>query len=152
MDAVERAQQLLNVKRSELPELARDYSYQLCGEHGWCIEVMLTAFAYYAQCVEGLLCKDPAYYPSPTAKQWFQTRGYSNTKPLFSDHSQWIADVEELRRENRELKLALSNARTNAKLLDKVTTREFATRCGITATQLSQWTDHMPTRRPDLID
>lgn len=68
------------------------------------------------------------------------------------EQTDWRDMVEELRRENRELKLALSNARTNAKILDKVTTREFATRCGITATQLSQWTDHMPARRPDLID
>jgi transcriptional regulator with XRE-family HTH domain len=60
--------------------------------------------------------------------------------------------IEDLLRENIELKLALGNARTHARTIDNVTTREFAARCGVTPTQLSQWTSERIVTEPDFKD
>lgn len=60
--------------------------------------------------------------------------------------------IEALLRENLELKLALGNARTHARTIDSVTTREFAARCGVTATQLSEWTGEPITTPPQFVD
>lgn len=71
LDAVDRAKELLNVKRSQLPPLALEFCGHLCSEVGSSIEVILTAFAVYAQCVEHLPCADELYHPRPQDLEWF---------------------------------------------------------------------------------
>lgn len=73
-DAVRRAQEMLSTPASELPDIALAFRDKMWGEHGMCMEVALTAFAAYAQCVEGLPCRDEAYLASPTAQQWFESQ------------------------------------------------------------------------------
>lgn len=74
VDAVARGTELLSVKASELPPLALEYRNKLCAEFGMCIEVILTAFCHFAQCVEGLSCSDEWYQATPEAKEWFKAR------------------------------------------------------------------------------
>ncbi len=71
MTAVERGMELLQVVRSKLPPLALEFRDKLCREVGMCIEVCLTAFAVYANIVEGLPNDDIAYEPRPTDRDWF---------------------------------------------------------------------------------
>ena len=53
--------------------------------------------------------------------------------------------------ENKNLREALKQARQFA-LIQGYTSREFAQGIGITATQLSAWTDSVPDREPDFKD
>lgn len=79
-DAVERGQEMLVMPMNQLPPLAVEFAQKLCNELGGCIEVFLTAYAVYAQCVEGLRCKDSLYKVIPEHKRWFLERGYDNSK------------------------------------------------------------------------
>ena len=70
----------------------------------------------------------------------------------------WIADygsaadkMEELYVERARLCEALKQARLLAQR-NGYTMREFAGRIGITAAQLSAWTDEIPDREPDFKD
>lgn len=75
MTALQRAQDLFcNVKRSQLPPLARDYHDAFCRRVGLCGEMSLTAFAAYAEIVEGLPADDPEYAAEPDARAWFEAR------------------------------------------------------------------------------
>lgn len=56
--------------------------------------------------------------------------------------------VQELQAENAKLREALKQARLLAQR-NGHTMREFAAIIGITATQLSAWTDEIPNREPD---
>ena len=76
MDAVERAMQLAKTPMAELPPLAREFAVKLCQEVGMCIETYLTAYACYAQCVEGLPCNDELYKVLPNHAAWFAMRGW----------------------------------------------------------------------------
>ena len=60
-DAVGRATELLTVPNKDLPELARATRDRMFRRLGGCIEVALTAFAWYAQVCESLPCSDPLY-------------------------------------------------------------------------------------------
>jgi len=59
--------------------------------------------------------------------------------------------VQELRAENAKIREALKQARLLAQR-NGYTSREFAQCMGITATQLSAWTDEIPNREPDFKD
>lgn len=63
----------------------------------------------------------------------------------------WEREVEQLQAENAKLREALTQARSLAKAQGH-TMREFAASVGITPTQLSAWTDEIPTREPDFKD
>ena len=56
-----------------------------------------------------------------------------------------------LTNENQQLRQALSKTRILAQS-NGWTMREFAKAIGVTATQLSQWTDSTPNREPDFKD
>lgn len=59
--------------------------------------------------------------------------------------------IVELELENKNLREALKQARQLAKVAG-ITSREFAAIIGITAAQLSAWTDSVPDREPDFKD
>ena len=59
--------------------------------------------------------------------------------------------IGDLHKENAALKEALKKARLLAQR-NGYTMREFAGQIGITPTQLSKWTDEVPTREPDFKD
>ena len=73
-DALARGMELLNMKRKDLPPLARDFADHLCQQVGMCMEVFLTAYAVYAQCVENLECSDDWYSATEEHKDWFRQR------------------------------------------------------------------------------
>ena len=69
MTALERASQMMTTPMSELPSLARNflaYSKPQCGE------MMVTAFAIYAQIVEGCDCDDWLYQAKDSDRRWFE--------------------------------------------------------------------------------
>lgn len=72
MLAEERAMEMMNVPRKDLPPLAREYASHLCGKFGGCMEVFITAYAHYAQCIERLECQDGLYRADSTAEAWFE--------------------------------------------------------------------------------
>lgn len=59
--------------------------------------------------------------------------------------------IVKLEIENKNLRAALRQARWIA-LASGVTMREFSKNLGITASQLSAWTDEVPNREPDFKD
>ena len=59
--------------------------------------------------------------------------------------------IVKLEMENKNLREALKQARQLAKVAG-ITSREFASSIGITASQLSNWTDSIPDREPDFKD
>lgn len=60
-------------------------------------------------------------------------------------------EITQLEIENKNLRAALRQARQLAKVAG-ITSREFASSIGITAAQLSAWTDEIPSREPDFKD
>lgn len=60
------------VGRIAVPPLAQKYLMYLSSRFGFCTEVALTAYAAYAQCVEGFPCADHAYQVTPRVIQWFK--------------------------------------------------------------------------------
>ena len=77
MDAMERTQKLMAMKGSEVPELAFKFTQHLCSKVGACGEVIATAYAIYAQCVEGLPCNDSLYMATPEHHAWFREQADS---------------------------------------------------------------------------
>lgn len=73
-DAVDRAQELMTVPAGMLPPGALAVRNKFCSELGMCAEVCLTAFAAYAQVVEGLPCADVQYRVPPDGREaaWVQ--------------------------------------------------------------------------------
>ena len=64
----------------------------------------------------------------------------------------WTAKrIEELELENARLREALKRARELARV-HNYTMREFATHCGITPFELSEWTSERLTTEPDFKD
>jgi hypothetical protein len=72
MDAMKRASDLFLTKMKDLPNLAYKYMSYMSSEYGGCGEVWITAFAHYAQAIEGLSCSDKAYEIDEKSKQWFR--------------------------------------------------------------------------------
>jgi len=72
MNAVERATKMMHTPMKDLPPLAVKFARHLCSKHGMCGEVFITAYAIYAQHVEGLPCDDDLYKASPQDVEWFE--------------------------------------------------------------------------------
>jgi hypothetical protein len=70
-DAVERGVQLATIPMKDVPPLAIEFLRHLAKKVGMCGEVCITAFAVYAQCVEGLPCDDDLYRARPEDIEWF---------------------------------------------------------------------------------
>jgi hypothetical protein len=70
IDAFDRAQELMLTKAGELPFLALALRQKMGRKLGGCGEVYLTAFAYYAQVIEGLECDDDMYQVGPADREW----------------------------------------------------------------------------------
>ena len=70
--AVTRGREMLLVPTGLLPKLALDFLKKLGSEPGVYLEICLTAFAVYAQCVEGLPCDDERYKARPQDIEWFR--------------------------------------------------------------------------------
>jgi len=74
MTAIERGREMMVIPMEKLPPIALEFARKLCSEVGMCGEVFLTAFAVYAQCVEGLPCDDDLYTARPQDVEWFNQR------------------------------------------------------------------------------
>ncbi len=59
--AIDRAMELMAVRQYALPLGALQGADALCRRSGGCMEVFITAYAYYAQLIEGLACADDLY-------------------------------------------------------------------------------------------
>lgn len=86
--AEQRGMEMMSIKMGQLPPLAVEFAQQLCREVGMCMEVLLTAWTVYAQCVEGLPCTDELYRARPCDVEWFQdslstsrSKRLTNSKP-----------------------------------------------------------------------
>ena len=71
MTAEERGMEMMQLPMKDLPDLARKFAQYLCLQVGVCMEVLLTAYTVYAQCVEDLPCTDDLYLASPLHEEWF---------------------------------------------------------------------------------
>lgn len=80
MDAVQRASELYQMRWADIPEPARAYVRYLQRETGAGSEVFLSAFAIFAQCVEGLRCSEAAYKARPEDREWFRQQGFTKAK------------------------------------------------------------------------
>ena len=70
MTAIQRANELFrSVPGSDLPLNALKYRNYMCRKHAMCAEVILTAFAHYAQIDEGLTCNNILYKVSDEDRQ-----------------------------------------------------------------------------------
>lgn len=72
--AEQRGLQMMEIKLKDVPPLALEFCRHLCSELGGCMEVLLTAWTVYAQCVEGLECTDDLYRARPQDIAWFKER------------------------------------------------------------------------------
>lgn len=69
--AVERGIVMMKVPMRDLPAEAFIFCGYMCQRYMMCMEVMLTAYCYYAQIVEGLACDDEAYKVTDTIRtEW----------------------------------------------------------------------------------
>ena len=73
-DAAARGMELALIPMKDVPPLALDFLRHLAKKVGMCGEVCITAFAVYAQCVEGLPCGDSLYTARPEDREWFAER------------------------------------------------------------------------------
>lgn len=60
-DAVARAMELMQVPIRDLPPLAQAMGQRLSSRFGMCMETLITAYAFYAQAIEGYATDDQAY-------------------------------------------------------------------------------------------
>jgi hypothetical protein len=75
VDALGRAMELMTTPIRDLPRLAVEYRNELGRRYGLCGEVCITAFAAYAQCVEGYpVSADAAYRAGSIEEAWFAER------------------------------------------------------------------------------
>jgi len=70
--ALERSMEMMYIPIKDLPPLAREFANKLCREVGMCMETLITAYAVYAQCVEGLPCRDSLYAARNIDYEWFK--------------------------------------------------------------------------------
>lgn len=71
MEAMNLALTLMNSPMKNIPKLALDYADHLSKKVGFCGEIFVTAFAHYAQAVEGLQCNYGLYVIGNEGKTWF---------------------------------------------------------------------------------
>ena len=83
MNAVERAAELMHIPFSEMPMYAFMFGQFLSHKYGMCGEVLLTAYAGYAQDVEKLSCDDDLYRTNE--KDWTEFTNWLKTVKLFPD-------------------------------------------------------------------
>lgn len=76
--AEERGMEMMLIPMNQLPPLALKFGRHLCKQVGMCGEVLLTAWTVYAQCVEGLECKDALYQARPVDIEWFKNNEGDN--------------------------------------------------------------------------
>ena len=69
-----RGMEMMNLPMNSLPPVALAFAKKLCDEVGMCMEVLLTAWTAYAQCVENLPCSDSLYKVRPQDVEWFKQR------------------------------------------------------------------------------
>ena len=74
--AEERGMAMMTVPMGQLPYIAVMFNKHKCAKLGGCMEVFLTSWTVYAQCVEGLECTDDLYIAREEDKQWFRNEGY----------------------------------------------------------------------------
>ena len=74
MTAEERGMELLHTEMGNVPNIALEYVRYLSNKVGMCMEVMLTAFTIYAQCVENLPCSSSLYLVSEEDNLWFEDK------------------------------------------------------------------------------
>lgn len=74
------------------------------------------------------------------------------TGAVTPSEAQELSEYLRLANENEQLKTALKQARESARHKYQVTTRCFASMCGISPTQLSKWTSTIPSQEPDFKD
>jgi hypothetical protein len=67
-----RMSEMMSTPMNQLPPLAFEYMKYMCKKYGGCGEIMVTAYAHYAQSVEGLECDDRAYCIDEDGRQWFK--------------------------------------------------------------------------------
>ncbi len=72
--AEERGMEMMRIPMGQLPPLALEFAKHLCSQVGMCMEILLTAYTVYAQCVEQLECTDDLYLARPQDKDWFESR------------------------------------------------------------------------------
>ena len=73
-DFQDRLNQLMSMKSSDVPLLARKYATKLSIGFGCCGEVLCMAYAAYAQVVEGYTCTDLGYAATEEAYEFFSRR------------------------------------------------------------------------------
>lgn len=71
-DAVARAVELATIPMREVPLPALFYARFLCDLVGMCGETFISAYATYAQVVEGLSCDDPLYALTDQHRAWYE--------------------------------------------------------------------------------
>lgn len=69
--AVDRAMEMMAIPMNQLPPLAVKFARRLCNEVGMCGETFVTAYAVYAQIVEGLPNNDSLYSAREQDRKWF---------------------------------------------------------------------------------
>ena len=74
--AVDEATKMLSLPMSKLPKAAAEYLKHLSASVGMCMEVCLTAYAYYNQAVWNMPCDDDLYLIPKTELQWFIDNKY----------------------------------------------------------------------------
>lgn len=72
MTAEQRATELLHTPGNQVPPLALGFYQFLASKYGACTECAVTAFAAYAQIVEGLPCTHQPYLVDALATAWFR--------------------------------------------------------------------------------
>ncbi len=72
-DSWDRACELLSTPENELPVLALAYRNHLFKQYSGCLDVAATAFAHYAEVIEGFPpCEDDGYWADTMARQWLE--------------------------------------------------------------------------------
>lgn len=72
MTALDRAKDLMAVPLGQLPCLALACAKMFSDRMGMCGEVCLTAYAAYAEIIEGLPADDPAYEADDATREFFK--------------------------------------------------------------------------------
>lgn len=76
--AVDEAVSMMTIPMGKLPKGATEYLNDLSKRVGICMEVCITAYAYYNQAVLGMPCEDDLYIIPEIERKWFITNGYIN--------------------------------------------------------------------------
>ena len=87
-DALTQALDMLKKPMTSVPQKAKDYAGFLCAKYGGCMEVLVTAYAHYAQAENGAPCGDDAYRIQEEGIQWFREHS-PGTYPLHGWDGDW---------------------------------------------------------------